>query len=175
MHTHTVETCTIANPKSAYMLVYHRQLREEREKEEMEMETTSPSSAPSSAPSLGIVPALKREVSETEAALLAPILLDNQQHALITRIFSLHHLTFSLGLTKTTVRQTWASLLALATATEAADSDFESVADFQLAEIIFADQLCLAVYFVIQFLSKSSSSLETLFTEVSYFRYAGAL
>lgn len=151
VHTQSVNTCTIQNPKSAYMLVYHR-LEQEQEQEK----TLSPSMT---------VPALHREVSQVEACLAAPVLKDNQQHTLFRRIFSPPHLLYALQVTKAALHQTWQHLCSLEGQASAV-SVAMTTSTYQAVEQLFVDQLCQGVYFVLQFLSKSSSSHEHLYTEV---------
>jgi len=148
LHSHTVETSTIVNPKSAYMLIYDRVQCQEPRQELIirEMSVECP------------VPALQRTVSSVESSLAEPLLRDNQLHTLIRRVFSQNHLKCSLEFAKSSIVQAWSTVQALA-------KDNAATSAFQNASRAFTDQLCQGVYFVLHFLSKSSSSLETLYKE----------
>jgi hypothetical protein len=147
MHSHTVETSTIANPKSAYMLVYYRQCPDEitllLSKEN---------------------PIHLSEVSTVEASLVEPILRDNQQHTLVRRLFCGHHLSHTLEFMKTALSQSFSILRANAERTTSTDET--SVAAYHDAESNFAKQLCQCIHFVLLYLSKSSSNHAELFSAV---------
>jgi hypothetical protein len=162
LHTQTVETCAIANPKSAYMLVYYRQQDQEEEEEEQQQgQDEEEQQEQQQEQSDGwMVPALRREVTDVEASLAAPILRDNQQHALLSREFRQPHLACSLGLTRAALTRAWPALQSLAA------EEHGGAEEYRAAESVFAEQLCQGVHFVLQFVSKSSACQEKLFPEV---------
>ena len=149
MHTHKIETCAIANPKSAYMLVYSRLQKSQQE------QCTQSST---------FVSKLCREVSDVETRLVSSILGDNQQHTLTTRLFSRDHLAFTLRLTKMVLSQRWALLQSLAAAVEESKSD--NYSECLGEENAFACSICQGVYFILHFLAKASSDSYGLYTEV---------
>ena len=149
LHTQTVETLAIPNPKSAYLLVFHR----------------LPGGSLDGPRDSAGKPALRREMSTVEVSNAAPILQDNQQHMLVSRIFNQPHLAFMLELIKATLLQARESVLS-SPETEMS-ININTTPSFIVKNSLvrrFIDQMCQVVYFVVQFLSKTRH--EYLYTGV---------
>lgn len=135
------------NPKSAYMLVYHRHASE-----------TVREAGPEA-------------VSEREEALLGPLLEDNQRHTLLSRMFTHTHLRSSLDLVGGALRQSWVELQALAlTLSGEIEGEGEGAAlcVYRRKERVLVRQLSQAARLVLQLLARATPAIvQELYSQVA--------